>query len=138
MNVDVALRLSTLTQEGDMMAACGLLCGPCSIRQIPFETEEARKAINWFKEMGWLDQKEGISEAIAKGMYCKGCHGARTTHWSADCWILECCIDEKGLEHCDECDGFPCDNLVDWSKQNEDYSTALERLKELHSQRDAD
>jgi len=81
--------------------------------------QEARKAINWFKDMGWLNQNESISEAIAKGLYCKGCHGDCSIHWSADCWILGCCVDEKGLEHCDECDDFPCDKLVDWSKQSE-------------------
>ncbi|MBS3793959.1 MAG: DUF3795 domain-containing protein [Candidatus Thorarchaeota archaeon] len=124
--------------QNEMIAACGLLCESCSIRRMPFDDKAAKTTIRWFREMNWLDENEGVEEAVAKEMYCKGCHGDRSIHWSPDCWILQCCVDEKGLEHCDECDDFPCDKLVDWSKQNDDYSAAFERLKELHSQQDAD
>jgi hypothetical protein len=54
-----------------------------------------------------------------------------TKHWSADCWILQCCVDKKGLEFCSDCDEFPCEKLVEWSKGCEGYGKALERLKEM-------
>jgi hypothetical protein len=64
-------------------------------------------------------------------MYCKGCHGDRSIHWSSDCWILKCCVDDHGLEHCSECDTFPCDRLVEWSGGNDSYTSALQRLRRM-------
>ena len=42
--------------EGEMLAACGLDCGPCPIRRIPFDAEAAEGMIAWFKQMGWLKE----------------------------------------------------------------------------------
>ena len=92
--------------------------------------------------MGWLKPTEGASSAIERDMYCKGCKKDRTVHWGVDddgtvsCWILACCVDEKGLEFCSDCGEFPCDRLVDWSKQNDGYSEAFQRLASMH--RDSD
>ena len=116
-----------------LMAACGLLCGSCDIRRMPFDDEAARVTVDWYREMGWLEKNEGVKDAIKKNMICTGCHGDRTKHWSADCWILKCCVDEKNLRHCDECNDFPCRRLVDWSKQNDGYAKAFERLGQLKS-----
>ncbi len=114
-----------------LMAACGLLCGSCDIRKMPFDNEAARVTVDWYREMGWLKKNEGVKEAIAKNMICTGCHDDRTTHWSSDCWILKCCVDEKNLRHCHECIDFPCVRLADWSKQNDGYAKAFERLTQL-------
>lgn len=122
-----------MAQEQEMMAACGLLCGPCSIRRMPFDDSAAKGVVKWFKEMGWLKEDKGVEEAIEKEMYCRGCHGDRSIHWSPDCWILKCCVDDKELEYCYECGDFPCDRLVDWSKKKDSYAAGLERLKQLHS-----
>jgi hypothetical protein len=56
-----------------MLAACGLDCGPCPIRQIPVDAEAAAEAITWFREIGWLQENEGVAEAIEREMYCRGC-----------------------------------------------------------------
>jgi len=82
--------------------------------------------------MGWLKEGEGVAEAVARNMVCQGCHGDRAKHWSADCWILQCCVDQRGLGHCHECAEFPCVRLVGWSEQNASYGRALERLRQLH------
>ena len=120
-----------MTESVEMMAACGIDCGACTIRRMPFEAEAAKEAIGWFRKMGWLKETEGVAEAVARKMVCHGCHGDRDAHWSADCWILRCCVDQKGLRHCHECAEFPCARLVEWSQGSGGYGRALERLEGL-------
>jgi len=89
--------------------------------------------VQWFRKEGWLADDEGMQQAIERKMYCTGCLGDRDTHWSADCWILDCCVDQRGLSNCSECDAFACDRLVDWAGQNEGYGAALARLRGLRA-----
>lgn len=110
------------------LAACGLDCGSCDIRRLPSDPEAADRVVVWYRSKGWLGEHEGVSEAIARSMYCNGCLGDRTVHWSADCWILKCCVDGKGLKSCSACESFPCTALTSWSKQNASYGQAFERL----------
>ena len=114
-----------------MMAACGLDWGACAITRMPFDEKAAEGVIGWFRSMGWLKGNEGVAEAIERNMYCKGCYGDRETHWSADCWILQCAVDDRALRHCHECADFPCQQLEVWGAENERYSVALGHLKRL-------
>lgn len=114
-----------------MIAVCGLDCESCPIRLAPTDPAAARVVIDWFKREGWLSDGEGIAQVIKRKMYCAGCLGDRDTHWSSDCWILDCCVDQRGHRNCSECEEFACDRLVDWAKQSEAYSAALARLREL-------
>ena len=119
--------------RSSMMAACGLDCGTCEIRLAPADPAAAKVVIDWFRQQGWLSEEEGMPEVIERKMYCTGCLGDRDTHWSADCWILACCVDQRGLGNCSECESFACERLVEWAKQNEGYGAALSRLRELHA-----
>jgi hypothetical protein len=114
----------------DMLAVCGLDCGSCDIRKAPSDPEAARRIVAWFKQEGWLKENEGVKEVIERRMYCEGCREDRSIHWSPDCWILKCCVDEKGHDFCYECEVFPCERLSERSKQNNQYTEALDRLKE--------
>jgi len=114
------------------LAACGLNCETCEIRLAPHDPVAAESVLNWFKSQGWLTQDEGISEVIERKMYCTGCHGSRETHWSSDCWILVCCVDEHALNNCSECKDFPCGRLVEWSQGDASYHKALATLKAIH------
>lgn len=116
------------------IAACGIDCGACLIRKLPFDDDAAAKVVAWFKSEGWLKEDEGVKEAIERSMFCKGCHGDSTIHWDAECWILKCCVYEKGLQNCSECGDFPCERLVEWSKQRKVYGEALQRLKEMRNE----
>ncbi len=124
-----------LENATSMLAACGIECGKCPIRRLPFDDEAARACITWYREEGWLSAEEGVAEAIERKMYCNGCLGDREVHWSVSdenvCWILECSVDRRGLANCSECDVFPCDRLVEWSTQNDRYGAALDRLRAL-------
>lgn len=96
----------------EMLAACGIDCGNCPIRLIPIDEEAAQGAINWFKEMGWLREDEGVAEAIERNMFCNGCQGDRSVHWSDNCQIMLCCVDEKHKQHCGQCpELLTCDKI---------------------------
>jgi hypothetical protein len=113
-----------------MMAVCGLDCGTCEIRLAPTDPEAAEVVVAWFREMGWLDEHEGIAEIIERGMYCKGCREDRSLHWSPDCPLLTCCVDEKHLEHCAQCAEFVCEKLEAFANDGQaHHRDAVERLK---------
>jgi len=119
----------------DWIAACGIDCEACEIRRLPFDDDAAKACVTWYREMGWLTADEGAEEALARNMTCNGCRGDRSVHWSVKdgkiCWILECCVDGRGLAHCSECEGFPCARLAEWSKENDGYRRAFARLGEM-------
>jgi hypothetical protein len=98
---------------------------------VPIDEQACQPAIDWYRQMGWLREDEGQPEAIARNMYCQGCRGDRSHHWSADCWILKCCVDDQGLESCHHCNDFPCQRLNNWAEENKSYAKALERLREM-------
>jgi hypothetical protein len=88
--------------------------------------------VAWFHEMAWLEEDQGVAEIIEREMYCKGCREDRSLHWSPECDILVCCVDEKGLEHCAQCEEFICDKLEPYADdENPKCREALERLKQL-------
>jgi hypothetical protein len=116
-----------------LMAACGLDCGSCEIRLAPDDPAAARVVVDWFRRQGWLAEGEGIADVVERKMYCRGCLGDRDVHWSADCWILACCVDRRGHSNCSQCQDFACDRLVEWAGQNDGYGAALERLRELRA-----
>ena len=122
-----------IPHESDEIAACGLLCGPCPIRRIPFDAKAASDVVSWYRKEGWLKREEGLTEILERSMYCKGCHGDRSIHWDAECWILRCAVDEKGLRNCSECDAFPCNRLKEWSEQGGQYGQALKRLQNMRN-----
>lgn len=115
----------------EMIAVCGLDCGYCDIRRAPTDPEAAERIVAWFRKEGWLKENEGINEVVKRSMYCKGCRGDRSVHWSPDCWILKCCVDEKGHEFCFECSTFPCERLMERAEKSDHYDQALGRLKQM-------
>jgi len=117
--------------ENMMIAACGLDCGSCEIRLAPTDPLAAQAIVEWFRRQGWLSDSEGMAQVIERRMYCTGCLGDREIHWSADCWILQCCVDQRGHSNCSECEAFPCGRLVEWAGQNNGYRAALARLTQL-------
>jgi hypothetical protein len=107
-----------------MIAACGLDCTECDIYQAADNPEIANRIVDWFS------RERGI-EVKPEDVHCEGCKGDRAQHWSLECWILKCCIDDKGLGFCYGCEEFPCPKLNERAKGSERYGHALERLKRL-------
>jgi hypothetical protein len=54
-----------------------------------------------------------------------------SAHWAANCWILKCCVDDKELEYCYECELFPCGRLSEWAGEREQYAEALKHLQQM-------
>ncbi len=113
-----------MNKHNQLIAACGLNCSECDIFRAPNNPEIAQEIVDWFK-------KEKDTEVKIEDIRCLGCKGDRKKHWSPDCWILECCVDKKGLEFCNQCADFPCKKLDQWAKGSKGYEEALSRLKEM-------
>ncbi len=60
---------------------------------------------------------------------CEGCLELIEGDWAGDCEIKKCC-EEKQLEHCGLCQGFPCDLLRNTSFDEEEGDSG-ERLVTL-------
>lgn len=116
-----------------MMGACGLDCTTCEIRTALTDSSAASVLVDWLRSQGLLSEAESMPEVLDRGLYCTGCLGSRATHWSSDCWILNCCVDDKGLRDCAQCDTFPCARLADWASQNDSYAQALSALRRLRA-----
>jgi hypothetical protein len=133
-----------LAQGGAMMsekmiAVCGLDCGACDIYKASLgDVEAAQNLAGWWKGMGWLKEDEGVEEVLARGPHCLGCRGDRDKHWSAECAFLTCCVDQKGLTSCHECDDFVCERLEERLQnpppgQGAKYQEALDRLRAMRA-----
>ena len=110
-----------MNEKNQMIAVCGLECHKCDILEATNDAKTAQKIVDWFK-------KERNQDVKLEDVRCCGCKGDRSKHWSADCWILQCCVDKKGLEFCSDCDQFPCGKPAEWSKGSKRYTEALNRL----------
>jgi hypothetical protein len=111
-----------MNNQSHQIAACGLNCTACDILRATSNAELAHRIAGLFKE-------HEAAEIRPDDVRCLGCKGDRAQHWSANCWILKCCVDKKGLQFCYECQGFPCDRLSEWGKEDSRYEEALSRLR---------
>jgi hypothetical protein len=107
------------------LAACGIDCTGCDIRLASLDPERAQALTKWFKEHGHPD-------ARPEWFRCDGCFGSRELHWSADCAILRCCVDERDLASCADCGDFPCNHLQSFEKDGMGHHrAAVARLRKL-------
>lgn len=117
--------------EGQIIGACGLDCTACDLRLLPDDAAAAERVIAWFHDMGWLAAGEGLSQILDRSMYCRGCRSDRSIHWSADCPILLCCVDQRGHRYCSQCQRFPCPRLSQLAQESARYAQALDRLRAM-------
>ncbi len=106
-----------------IIGVCGVICSECKIYKAPNNPKIANELVDQFNGM-WENVKP-------EDFHCGSCRGDESEIWSPDCWIRKCCVGEKNLYFCFECQEFPCQKLEDWSKEDKGYKEALERLKEL-------
>lgn len=105
------------------ISVCGLDCGNCDIYNASNNPEIAHQLVKQFQG-AWEDVK-------AEDFHCNGCRSNKTQCWTPDCWIRECCVNNKNLEYCYECQEFPCIKLKKWANKSERYGTALNQLKKM-------
>lgn len=106
-----------------MLSACGIDCSKCDIFNASTNVEIAKKISLWFKDFRHVD-------IDYRDIKCGGCKGNMSNHWSADCWILNCCYHKNQLDNCSECKTFPCLKLREWSYMNDGYLKAFKKLEE--------
>lgn len=106
------------------LAPCGIDCSECRIRRAKSEPEVMKSILDWFKNERKIElQPEQVS--------CGGCLGDRAHHWSADCGILKCAVDDHHHVSCSLCDAFPCERLEKWAQASPKYAAAVDRLKDM-------
>lgn len=88
-----------------------------------------------------INEKGRVTLAVC-GMDCTKCRFADESGCSGcmqgqlfedeECGIYNCCM-VKGLEHCGQCNDFPCDDLkaVSYDQETGDGGSRLMRLKEI-------
>ncbi len=98
------------------LAPCSLNCSKCPIH---LRTEE--ELDYWRKQNADLDK-----------IRCAGCRSDRSGyHWSPKCKILQCCVYERGLEFCSQCEDFPCAILEEWIKDIPHHAQAVKNLHKM-------
>jgi len=125
--INKTIHPKAMKKETNLISVCGLNCGECEIYNAPKNIEIAEKLVTHFNGM-WDDVK--ISD-----FHCSTCRRDRSECWTEECWIRECCIENKKLDFCFECNEFPCNKLIEWSKKSEKYANALRTLKNMKKNR---
>jgi hypothetical protein len=109
---------------GDLtLACCGLDCAACDIYRAGDDPALAARLADAFVKMGYAD-------ARPDWFHCQGCRGPQNAHWDATCFILQCC-QERGLDHCAQCEQFACERLEEWGRGMAHHREALDRLRGL-------
>jgi len=115
-----------IDENSKLIAICGLNCGEYNIYLAPSNPVIAKKLVKRFDGM-WDDVKD-------TDFHCSTCRGKLADYWTEQCWIRDCCVDNKKLEFCYECKEFPCIKLIIWTKKSERYANALQNLKDMKEQ----
>ena len=111
-----------MMQRSEQITVCGLNCGDCDIYQAGSDPALAKNISDWYK-------RERNKDIPPAAIHCSGCVGDRAQHWSGDCEILKCAVDQRGLLFCSGCSEFPCERLTKWASRHERYREGLARLK---------
>jgi hypothetical protein len=116
------------------MAACGIPCEECNLYKVTIEPDLkiAESLVEWFKGQGWIGENEGAESIINKNPLCYGCwYITDECFWKCGCGsrdFRKCCM-EKQINHCGECNEFPCEDYIKWSEMHEGHKKAMEQLK---------
>ncbi|MGE5580311.1 MAG: DUF3795 domain-containing protein [Bacillota bacterium] len=111
-----------------LIAPCGIDCSTCHIYRAKHEPEIMKDILDWFRN----ERKKELSPEQVR---CGGCLGDRASHWSADCDILQCSVDNHKINSCSECGEFPCDRLGKFAQGGPKYAEAVDSLREMKAAR---
>jgi hypothetical protein len=98
-------------------APCGLYCGACGTVLADRKGTVAELAKEWEMEPGDL--------------VCHGCRSDTVAVFCRDC-RFRACTASRGISHCFECRGYPCEELVAFRNDNAPHhSVVLENLRRM-------
>ena len=122
------------------MAACGIDCSDCGSYKVTMERDlkAAEMLAPWYRSAGWIGENEGAEAVLDKNPLCKGCWNTTDDcFFKCGCGSLDfrICCKEKQINHCGECNEFPCRNYVDWTNWDgaEHHKKAMEVLLSLRA-----
>lgn len=103
----------------NLLAYCGLYCGACSFK---VAYEENRRE--------HLQQMPARYDKL-KDMVLEDCPGCRLENQCGNCAMRDCAR-EKELDHCAQCDEFPCDHVTQFNNDGAPHhGEVIENLKQL-------
>ena len=109
------------------LAACGIDCAECASYKVTMENDivEAEKLIEWYRGNGWINENEGAEAILAKNPLCTGCWSSVKDDCFFKCGCGSCdfriCCTEKHINHCGECDVFPCEYYREWASWTDSH-----------------
>ena len=116
------------------LAACGVDCSECGLKNAGHDLSAAAGCVDWFRERGWI-AADGDARAVQAAVqnqqpYCDGC-------WGESGWCgcgrkdFRLCCNEQGIQHCGQCSTFPCPEYSEWVGWHEKHREAMEYLLSL-------
>ena len=117
------------------LAACGIDCNECASYKVTMEQDlkAAELILPWFRNRGLIGENEGAEAVVKKAPFCTGCRNiANDCFWEGcnSCKFRICCT-EKQLNHCGECQDFPCEAYQKFASKCDFYKKAMEHLLSL-------
>lgn len=94
--------MSVQTDEVQLVAPCGLYCGTCPVLKASNDSVLAQK----------LAQTMGIPAEQVNCLGCRAEKGHIKVMGEPACPTYQCCIQQKGLQFCYQCEDFPCLKLA--------------------------
>lgn len=101
-----------------MLGICGVYCGACTTYRAYNDNDQA--LVEW-------EVKNGMPRSE---IYCEGCTSNLVNEWCSDCEFRKC-ASKREVAYCFECEDFPCQKLVDFSKTRPHRTLGIKNLKQL-------
>ena len=113
-------------------AVCGIDCNECGHYKIGHDLKAAEYLVEYFRSGGWIGENDGAEEILQKVPLCRGCWDKTNirTYDCANCFLRACC-EERQLNHCGECDDFPCGKYIEFVGDFDHHKRAMEYLLSL-------
>ena len=110
---------------------CGIYCGACDIMMSYKTGKKHRLALLWNeKTVKSLHKGLGLKYDDSKPFKLE-CHGCKSDQLFVNCSVCKIreCARQKGIEHCIDCDHYPCDQTLAMKKN----VSLLQHVEENHS-----
>ena len=117
------------------LAACGIDCNECGLRNAGHDFKVADSCVAWFRDAGWIEA-DGNAESVQKAIqnktpYCNGCWAEKSDDQFCGNCNLRICCENKGINHCGDCGDFPCEKYIAWIGNLDHHKKAMEYLLSL-------
>ena len=94
--------MSVQPNDAKLVAPCGLFCGACPVFKASGDSALAQK----------LAQTLGIPPEQVNCLGCRAEKGHIKIMGEPVCPTYQCCIEQRGLQFCYQCEDFPCLKLA--------------------------